>query len=96
MDTVYQAISALYDNPNANEKEKASIWLGDIQKSVSTPLLSPDSCISVTLYRCDESTKPKSNMSTFIPDSFVENCRRAVATKKGCALMLFCRSDHEI
>lgn len=42
MDTVYQAISALYDNPNANEKEKASIWLGDIQKSVSTLLLPPD------------------------------------------------------
>ncbi|CAH2077182.1 unnamed protein product, partial [Iphiclides podalirius] len=34
MDTVYQAISALYDNPNANEKEKASIWLGDVQKSI--------------------------------------------------------------
>lgn len=42
MDTVYQAISALYDNPNANEKEKASVWLGDIQKSVSMPLLLPD------------------------------------------------------
>lgn len=35
MDTVYQAISALYDNPNASEKEKASLWLGDVQKSVS-------------------------------------------------------------
>lgn len=35
MDTIYQAISALYDNPNANEKEKASKWLGEIQKSVS-------------------------------------------------------------
>lgn len=35
MDTIYQAISALYDNPNANEKEKASRWLGDVQKSVS-------------------------------------------------------------
>ncbi|XP_013175613.1 PREDICTED: importin-13 [Papilio xuthus] len=34
MDTVYQAISALYDNPNANEKEKASLWLGDVQKSI--------------------------------------------------------------
>lgn len=45
MDTVYQAISALYDNPNANEKEKASVWLGDIQKSVSTPLLPPDNRI---------------------------------------------------
>lgn len=35
MDTVYQAISALHDNPNASEKEKASIWLGKLQKSVS-------------------------------------------------------------
>lgn len=35
MDTVYQAISALYDNPVATEKEKASLWLGDVQKSVS-------------------------------------------------------------
>ncbi|KAJ2950305.1 hypothetical protein O0L34_g11671 [Tuta absoluta] len=34
MDTVYQAISALYENPNANEKEKASLWLGDVQKSI--------------------------------------------------------------
>ncbi|XP_053613097.1 transportin-3 isoform X2 [Plodia interpunctella] len=34
MDTIYQAISALYDNPNANEKEKASRWLGDVQKSI--------------------------------------------------------------
>lgn len=36
METVYQAIGALYDNPNANEKEKASLWLGDMQKSVSS------------------------------------------------------------
>lgn len=35
METVYEAIGALYDNPNANEKEKASLWLGDMQKSVS-------------------------------------------------------------
>ncbi|KAM3963766.1 transportin 3 [Aphomia sociella] len=34
MDTIYQAISALYDNPNASEKEKASLWLGDVQKSI--------------------------------------------------------------
>ncbi|VVD03314.1 unnamed protein product [Leptidea sinapis] len=34
MDTVYQAISALYDNQNTQEKEKASIWLGDVQKSI--------------------------------------------------------------
>lgn len=38
IDTIYQAISALYDNPNASEKEKASLWLGDMQKSVSIPL----------------------------------------------------------
>lgn len=43
MDTVYQAISALYDNPNANEKEKASIWLGDVQKSVSSVCYRPTS-----------------------------------------------------
>lgn len=35
MDTIYEAIRALYDNPNANEKEKASRWLGEVQKSVS-------------------------------------------------------------
>lgn len=34
MDVVYQAITALYDNPDVNEKEKASKWLGDIQKSI--------------------------------------------------------------
>lgn len=35
METVYNAISALYDNPNVAEKEKASRWLGEVQKSVS-------------------------------------------------------------
>ncbi|CAG9579102.1 unnamed protein product [Danaus chrysippus] len=34
METIYQAISALYDNPNTSEKEKASLWLGDVQKSI--------------------------------------------------------------
>lgn len=34
MDTVHQAISALYDNPNKSEKERASLWLEDVQKSV--------------------------------------------------------------
>ncbi|XP_041987745.1 transportin-3 [Aricia agestis] len=34
METIYQAISALYDNPNREEKEKASVWLGDVQKSI--------------------------------------------------------------
>lgn len=49
MDTVYQAISALYNNPNGTEKEKASIWLGDVQKSVSyQPLIK----LKITLYTC--------------------------------------------
>lgn len=39
LETVYQAIGALYDNPNANEKEKASLWLADMQKSVSLFLI---------------------------------------------------------
>ncbi|RVE50748.1 hypothetical protein evm_004658 [Chilo suppressalis] len=42
MDTVYQAISALYDNPNASEKEKASLWLGDMQKSIHSWKIADD------------------------------------------------------
>lgn len=34
METVYQAIGALYDNPNKTEKEKASQWLEGVQKSI--------------------------------------------------------------
>ncbi|XP_045494746.1 transportin-3 [Colias croceus] len=34
MDTIYQAISALYDNDNTSEKEKASLWLEEVQKSI--------------------------------------------------------------
>ncbi|KAJ0175870.1 hypothetical protein K1T71_009029 [Dendrolimus kikuchii] len=34
MDTVHQAICALYDNPNKSEKERASLWLEDVQKSI--------------------------------------------------------------
>ncbi|XP_047992380.1 transportin-3 [Leguminivora glycinivorella] len=37
METIYQAISALYENSNANDKEikeKASKWLGEVQKSI--------------------------------------------------------------
>lgn len=36
LDIVYMAISALYNNPDTNEKERASQWLADLQKSVST------------------------------------------------------------
>ena len=32
--TVYQAVSALYNCPDTSEKEKASLWLGELQKSV--------------------------------------------------------------
>ncbi|XP_025830820.1 transportin-3-like [Agrilus planipennis] len=34
LDIVYLAISALYNNPNNEEKERASQWLGILQKSV--------------------------------------------------------------
>ncbi|KAL3266215.1 hypothetical protein HHI36_010397 [Cryptolaemus montrouzieri] len=34
LDLVYLAVSALFDNPNASENEKASQWLGNLQKSV--------------------------------------------------------------
>lgn len=40
LDIVYLAVSSLYNNPNAAEKEKASQWLGELQKSVSTALFS--------------------------------------------------------
>lgn len=35
LDTVYQAVYTLYHNPDPSEKEKASQWLGELQKSVS-------------------------------------------------------------
>lgn len=35
IETVYQAVNTLYNNPNTSEKEKASQWLGELQKSVS-------------------------------------------------------------
>lgn len=35
LDIVFMAVSALYNNPDASEKERASQWLNDLQKSVS-------------------------------------------------------------
>ncbi|KAE8750021.1 hypothetical protein FOCC_FOCC003145 [Frankliniella occidentalis] len=35
LETVYQAVYTLYHNPDPAEKEKASQWLGELQKSVS-------------------------------------------------------------
>lgn len=40
LDLVYAAVSALYNNPNSTEKERASQWLGELQKSVSSLLIS--------------------------------------------------------
>ncbi|GFG31613.1 hypothetical protein Cfor_03192, partial [Coptotermes formosanus] len=34
LDTVYQAVFTLYHNPEPTEKEKASQWLGELQRSV--------------------------------------------------------------
>jgi hypothetical protein len=34
LNLVLAAVSALYNNPNTTEKERASQWLGDLQKSV--------------------------------------------------------------
>ncbi|XP_046738771.1 transportin-3 [Diprion similis] len=34
LETVYQAVFSLYNNPNPAEKEKASVWLGELQSSV--------------------------------------------------------------
>lgn len=36
LETVGQALHALYNNPDVNGKEKASVWLGELQRSVST------------------------------------------------------------
>lgn len=35
LETVYEAVKTLYHNQNSSEKEKASQWLGDLQRSVS-------------------------------------------------------------
>lgn len=34
LETVYQAVYTLHHNPDPSEKEKASLWLGELQKSV--------------------------------------------------------------
>ena len=36
LETVNQALQALYNNPDVSGKEKASVWLGELQKSVSS------------------------------------------------------------
>lgn len=39
LETVYQAVYALYNNPIPSEKEKADLWLKELQKSVSINFL---------------------------------------------------------
>ena len=39
LETVFQALSALYQNPDITGKEKASVWLGELQRSVSLHVL---------------------------------------------------------
>ena len=34
LETVFQALAALYRNPDTAGKEKASVWLGELQRSV--------------------------------------------------------------
>ena len=34
IEIVYEALKALYHNPDPSSKERASQWLGDLQKSV--------------------------------------------------------------
>ena len=34
LEEVYQALQALYNNPDVSGKEKASLWLGELQRSV--------------------------------------------------------------
>jgi hypothetical protein len=34
VETVLQAVQALYTNPDVMGKEKASVWLGELQRSV--------------------------------------------------------------
>ena len=34
LETVHQALQALYNEPDVSGKEKASVWLGELQRSV--------------------------------------------------------------
>lgn len=35
LDTVYQAVTSLYNSSDSTEQEKASLWLNELQKSAS-------------------------------------------------------------
>lgn len=36
LEMVFMAVSSLYNSPNTADKERASQWLGELQKSVNT------------------------------------------------------------
>lgn len=44
LETVGQALHALYNNPDVSGKEKASVWLGELQRSVSQHPCSRQNC----------------------------------------------------
>lgn len=44
LETVFQALHALYHNPDVTGKEKASVWLGELQRSVSMMLQPHHTC----------------------------------------------------
>jgi hypothetical protein len=37
LENVYEAVYTLFNNQNSSEKEKASAWLDELQKSVRNP-----------------------------------------------------------
>jgi len=53
IETVNQALQALYNNPDVVGKEKASVWLGELQRSVG--------CTLQTNWACWESMTRYSN-----------------------------------
>ena len=46
LETVYQALQALYQNPDVSGKERASVWLGELQRSVSRGQLMNSNLVS--------------------------------------------------
>lgn len=78
LDLVYAAVSALYNNPNSTEKERASQWLGELQKSVSFPLCSVFYIIFTTL----------------LLGPCMDNCRRAIAPQTRPRVLLLWGPDN--
>lgn len=46
IEAVNQALQALYNNPDVAGKEKASVWLGELQKSVKHTIIDTHGSIS--------------------------------------------------